>query len=382
MQRKRLLSILGLAAVLAAAPALAQTGDYPSERGSVQVTTLLTGLEHPWALAFLPDQQSLLVTERPGRLRLATLHGELSEPIGGVPAVYARGQGGLLDVALSPDFARDRWVYLSYAEAGDGQYAGTAVGRGRLSADRRRLEDFEVIFRQLPKLSSGLHFGSRLVFDRAGYLFIALGENNQRPTAQDLDKLQGKVVRLHPDGRVPSDNPFVGRPGVRPEIWSYGHRNQQGAALDPRTGRLWTHEHGPRGGDEINIPQAGKNYGWPLATHGVNYSFLPIPEARGQTLAGTEAPHYVWEKSPAISGMAFYDGARFPAWRGNLFIGALVGQALIRLELRGDRVVHEERLLEQLDERIRDVRQGPDGYLYVLTDAGDGQLLRLALQPQ
>lgn len=382
MQRKRLLSILGLAAVLAAAPALAQTGDYPSERGSVQVTTLLTGLEHPWALAFLPDQQSLLVTERPGRLRLATLHGELSEPIGGVPAVYARGQGGLLDVALSPDFASDRWVYLSYAEAGDGQYAGTAVGRGRLSADRRRLEDFEVIFRQLPKLSSGLHFGSRLVFDRAGYLFIALGENNQRPTAQDLDKLQGKVVRLHPDGRVPRDNPFVGRPGVRPEIWSYGHRNQQGAALNPWTGRLWTHEHGPRGGDEINIPQAGKNYGWPLATHGVNYSFLPIPEARGQTVAGTEAPHYVWEKSPAISGMAFYDGERFPAWRGNLFIGALVGQALIRLELRGDQVVHEERLLERLDERIRDVRQGPDGYLYVLTDASNGRLLRLALQPQ
>jgi len=382
MQRKRLLSILGLAAVLAAAPALAQTGDYPSERGSVQVTTLLTGLEHPWALAFLPDQQSLLVTERPGRLRLATLHGELSEPIGGVPAVYARGQGGLLDVALSPDFASDRWVYLSYAEAGDGQYAGTAVGRGRLSADRRRLEDFEVIFRQLPKLSSGLHFGSRLVFDRAGYLFIALGENNQRPTAQDLDKLQGKVVRLHPDGRVPRDNPFVGRPGVRPEIWSYGHRNQQGAALNPWTGRLWTHEHGPCGGDEINIPQAGKNYGWPLATHGVNYSFLPIPEARGQTVAGTEAPHYVWEKSPAISGMAFYDGERFPAWRGNLFIGALVGQALIRLELRGDQVVHEERLLERLDERIRDVRQGPDGYLYVLTDASNGRLLRLALQPQ
>ncbi|SDG68819.1 Glucose/arabinose dehydrogenase, beta-propeller fold [Pseudomonas benzenivorans] len=382
MQRKRLLSILGLAAVLAAAPALAQTRDYPSERGSVQVTTLLTGLEHPWALAFLPDQQSLLVTERAGRLRLATLHGELSEPIGGVPAVYARGQGGLLDVALSPDFASDRWVYLSYAEAGDGQYAGTAVGRGRLSADNRRLEDFEVIFRQLPKLSSGLHFGSRLVFDRDGYLFIVLGENNQRPTAQDLDKLQGKVVRLHPDGRVPRDNPFVGRPGARPEIWSYGHRNQQGAALNPWTGQLWTHEHGPRGGDEINLPQAGKNYGWPLATHGVNYSFLPIPEARGQTLAGTEAPHYVWEKSPAISGMAFYDGARFPAWRGNLFIGALVGQALIRLELRGDRVVHEERLLEQLDERIRDVRQGPDGYLYVLTDAGDGQLLRLALQPQ
>jgi glucose/arabinose dehydrogenase len=283
---------------------------------------------------------------------------------------------------LSPEFAQDRLVYLSYAEAGDGEYAGTAVGRARLSLDNRQLQGFEVIFRQLPKLSSGAHFGSRLVFDRDGYLFIALGENNQRSTAQDLDKLQGKVVRLHPDGKVPRDNPFVGQPGVRAEIWSYGHRNQQGAALNPRTGQLWTHEHGPRGGDEINIPQAGKNYGWPLATHGVNYSFLPIPEARGKTVAGTEPPHYVWEKSPAISGMAFYDGERLAAWRGNLFIGALVGQALIRLELRGDQVVHEERLLEQLDARIRDVRQGPDGYLYVLTDARNGQLLRLAVQPQ
>lgn len=380
MPRQRLLPILGLAAVLAAPLAIAQSREYPSERGTLQVTPVLVGLEHPWSLAFLPEQQGLLVTERPGRLRLATLQGELSEPIGGVPAVYARSQGGLLDVALSPDFAQDRLVYLSYAEAGAGRYAGTAVGRGRLSADNRRLDDFEVIFRQMPKLSSGAHFGSRLVFDRAGYLFITLGENNQRPTAQDLDKLQGKVVRLHPDGRVPSDNPFVGQPGARPEIWSYGHRNPQGAALNPWTGQLWSHEHGPRGGDEINIPQAGKNYGWPLATHGVDYSFLPIPEARGQTLAGTEAPHHVWAKSPAISGMAFYDGERFPAWRGNLFIGALVGQALIRLELSGDRVVHEERLLERLGERIRDVRQGPDGYLYVLTDAANGQLLRLGLQ--
>ncbi|MNQ65448.1 Soluble aldose sugar dehydrogenase YliI precursor [compost metagenome] len=363
-------------------PTSAQVREYPSEHGSLQVSQLVAGLEHPWSLAFLPNRQGLLVTERPGRLRLVSLQGELSEPIEGVPAVYARSQGGLLDVALSPEFATDRWVYLSYAEAGDGQYAGTAVGRAKLSADKRRLEGFEVIFRQLPKLSSGVHFGSRLVFDRDGYLFIALGENNQRSTAQDLDKLQGKVVRLHPDGKVPRDNPFVGQAGVRPEIWSYGHRNQQGAALNPWTGQLWTHEHGPRGGDEINIPRAGKNYGWPLATHGVNYSFLPIPEARGKAVEGTEAPHYVWEKSPAISGMAFYDGERLAAWRGNLFIGALAGQALIRLELHGDQVVHEERLLEQLDARIRDVRQGPDGYLYVLTDAGNGQLLRLDLQPK
>jgi glucose/arabinose dehydrogenase len=382
MLRTPLLAILGLTGVLLLPPATVQAREYPSEHGTLLVSQVVAGLEHPWSMAFLPDRQSLLVTERPGRLRLVTLQGSLSEPISGVPAVYARSQGGLLDVALSPEFAQDRLVYLSYAEAGEGGRAGTAVGRGKLSTDKRRLEGFEVIFRQLPKLSSGAHFGSRLVFDRDGYLFIALGENNQRSTAQDLDKLQGKVVRLHPDGKVPRDNPFVGQADVRPEIWSYGHRNQQGAVLNPRTGQLWTHEHGPRGGDEINIPRAGKNYGWPLATHGVNYSFLPIPEAQGKAVEGTEAPHYVWEKSPAISGMAFYDGERLAAWRGNLFIGALAGQALIRLELRGDRVVHEERLLEQLDARIRDVRQGPDGYLYVLTDASNGQLLRLALQPQ
>lgn len=382
MLRTCILAILGLTGVLLMPPTAVHAGEFPSEQGTLQVSQLVAGLEHPWSMAFLPERQGLLVTERAGRLRLVDLQGGLSAPIGGVPAVYARGQGGLLDVALSPEFAQDRLVYLSYAEAGDGEYSGTAVGRARLSLDKRKLEGFEVIFRQLPKLSSGAHFGSRLVFDRAGYLFVALGENNQRSTAQDLDKLQGKVVRLHPDGKVPADNPFVGQPGVRAEIWSYGHRNQQGAALNPWTGQLWTHEHGPRGGDEINIPQAGKNYGWPLATHGVNYSFLPIPEAQGKAVAGTEPPHYVWEKSPAISGMAFYDGERFAAWRGNLFIGALAGQALIRLELRGDQVVHEERLLEQLDARIRDVRQGPDGYLYVLTDASNGQLLRLDLQPQ
>ncbi|HLD67058.1 MAG TPA: PQQ-dependent sugar dehydrogenase [Pseudomonas sp.] len=354
---------------------------YPGEQGALQVWSLVTGLEHPWSLAFLPDG-AMLVTERPGRLRLVGVEGALSAPVQGLPRVYHRGQGGLLDVALSPTFAQDRLVYLSYAEADDGSNAGTAVGRGRLSADRARLEGFEVIFRQTPKLSSGAHFGSRLVFDHAGYLFITLGENNQRSTAQDLDKLQGKVVRLYPDGRVPADNPFVARPGARPEIWSYGHRNPQGAALNPWTGELWTHEHGPRGGDEINKPLAGKNYGWPLATHGIDYSFLPIPEAIGPTAEGTEAPLHVWTKSPAISGMAFYAGERFPAWRQNLFIGALAQQALIRLELKGDQVVHEERLLEGLGARIRDVRQGPDGYLYVLTDEADGQLLRLGLRAE
>lgn len=366
--------------LLATLGTVVQAADYPSEQGILQVDEMIGGLEHPWSLTFLPDDQGLLITERPGRLRRLDASGRLSPPIDGVPAVYARGQGGLLDVALSPDFKQDRLVYLAYAEASDGK-AGTAVGRGRLSDDGARLEDFQRFFQQQPKLSTGIHFGARLVFDRDGYLFIALGENNQRPTAQDLDKLQGKLVRLHADGRVPADNPFVNRPGARPEIWSYGHRNPQGMALDPRSGTLWLHEHGPRGGDEINLPRPGRNYGWPLATHGINYSFTAIPEAKGKQVEGTEPPHYVWEKSPAISGMAFYNHSRFPAWRDNLFIGALKGE-LIRLQLDGERVVHEERLLGQLGKRIRDVRQGPDGYLYLLTDEPNGKLLRVGLKPR
>jgi len=351
--------------------------------GPLEVREIAGGLEHPWALAFLPDGQGMLVSERPGRLRRVTADGRVSAALAGVPAVYAEGQGGLLDVVLSPRFAEDRLVYLSYAEAGLDGRAGTAVGRGRLSADLGALADFQVIFRQQPKLSTGIHFGSRLAFDRSGHLFVTLGENNQRPTAQQLDKLQGKVVRLQADGRIPADNPFVGRPGARAEIWSYGHRNPQGAALNPWTGQLWIHEHGPRGGDEINIPRGGRNYGWPLATHGINYSLLPIPEAQGKKVPGTEPPLYVWEKSPALSGMAFYDGERFPAWRHSLFVGALVGQALIRLTLDGERVVGEERLLEELDARIRDVRVGADGWLYVLTDERAGRLLRVGLaRPQ
>lgn len=351
-----------------------------SAHGPLELREVVGGLEHPWSLAFLPDGQGMLVTERPGRLRRVTAEGRLSAPLAGVPAVYAVGQGGLLDIALSPRFASDRLVYLSYAEQGVDGLAGTAVGRGRLSVDLGALEDFQVIFRQQPKLSSGIHFGSRLVFDGAGYLFVTLGENNERPTAQQLDKLQGKVVRLHADGSIPADNPFVGKAGARGEIWSYGHRNPQGAALNPWSGRLWIHEHGPRGGDEINIPQPGRNYGWPRATHGVNYSFLPIPEAEGRRAAGTEPPHHVWAKSPAISGMAFYDAARFPAWQHSLFIGALAAQALIRLSLEGDKVVGEERLLEALDTRFRDVRVGPDGWLYLLTDERDGKLLRVGLE--
>lgn len=383
MLRKTLLATFCASVLITAtAPVLAATPqEMKSEQGTLEVTQVAKGLEHPWALAFLPDRKGMLVTERPGNLRVVGYDGKLSAPLDGVPKVWAKGQGGLLDVVLSPDFKQDRTIYLSYAEGGGaGDKAGTAVGRGQLSEDLKTLKNFKVIFRQEPKLSVGNHFGSRLVFDRDGYLFITLGENNDRPTAQDLDKLQGKVVRIYPDGKVPDDNPFVGQSGVRPQIWSYGQRNPQGAALNPWTGVLWENEHGPRGGDEINIIERGKNYGWPLATHGINYSGQPIPEAKGKTAEGTVGPHHVWEKSPGISGMAFYDADRFKPWQHNVFIGALVSQELIRLQFDGDKVVHEERLLGELGKRIRDVRQGPDGYLYVLTDEDDGGLYRIGLK--
>ncbi|ANJ56073.1 PQQ-dependent sugar dehydrogenase [Pseudomonas silesiensis] len=383
MLRKTFLATLCASTLITAiAPVYAAPiQELKSEQGTLEVTPIVEGLDHPWALAFLPDRQGMLVTERPGNLRLVSADGKLSAPLDGVPKVWAKGQGGLLDVVLSPDFKQDRTVYLSYAEGGGkGDKAGTAVGRGQLSQDLKTINNFKVIFRQEPKLSVGNHFGSRLVFDRDGYLFITLGENNDRPTAQDLDKLQGKVVRIYPDGKVPDDNPFVGQTGVRPEIWSYGQRNPQGAALNPWTGVLWENEHGPRGGDEINIIERGKNYGWPLATHGINYSGQPIPEATGKTAEGTVAPHHVWEKSPGLSGMAFYDADRFQAWQHNVFIGALVTQELIRLQFDGDKVVHEERLMGELNKRIRDVRQGPDGYLYVLTDEDDGVLYKVGLK--
>lgn len=380
MLRKTLLAALCATSLLTAAM-MAHARNFTSEEGVVTVDKVVGGLSHPWALAFLPEKQGILVTERPGNLRVVSPDGQLSAPLGGVPEVWAKGQGGLMDVALSPDFRTDRMVYVTYAEGGgDGGTAGTVAGRGRLSDDLTKLSNFQVIFRQEPKLSTGNHFGSRLVFDRDGYLFIALGENNQRPTAQDLDKLQGKVVRIYPDGRVPDDNPFVGQPNVRPQTWSYGHRNPQGAALNPWTGTLWTHEHGPKGGDEINLIERGNNYGWPMATHGIDYSSKPIPQAEGAAVEGMKGPNHVWEQSPGISGMTFYDATRFTPWQHNVFIGALADQNLIRLQLDGDKVVHEERLLGELKSRIRDVRQGPDGYLYVLTDEKDGVLYRVGLQ--
>ena len=351
--------------------------EYPSRLGTLRVREVTAGLEHPWSLAFLPDGR-MLVTERPGRLLLLGADGALVSEIAGLPPIFVEGQAGLLDVVLSPDFARDARIYISYAEPNlRGNLAGTAVLRGRLAGNA--LQDVEVIYRQEPKLSSGTHVGSRLVFDDAGHLFVTQGENNKRPTAQELDKLQGKLVRIDADGSVPEDNPFVGREGVRPEIWSYGHRNMQGAALHPLTRKLWTTEHGPMGGDEINIPEAGRNYGWPIITWGINYSGDAIPEAKGTSAEGMEQPHHYFEVSPAISGLAFYTADRMPAWRHSLFLGALAKACLIRLELDGDRIVGEERLLGERNERIRDVRQGPDGYLYALTDAQEGKLLRIEL---
>lgn len=371
----RLLIVPGLLGFFGS-PGLAWATESPRPvHGQVQVTEVVSGLEHPWALAFLPDG-SMLITERPGRLRLLNTEGGLSEPLPGVPDVAARSQGGLLDVLLSPQFDADRLVYLSYAES-DGQASGTAVGRGRLSDDGRQLTGFTVIFRQHPKLSSGQHFGGRMAFDRDGLLYIALGDNNRRPTAQDLDKHQGTIVRIHPDGRVPDDNPFVGRPDALPEIWTYGHRNPQGMAFNPWTDELWVHEHGPRGGDEINIIRSGLNYGWPLATHGINYSGFAIPEAQGTAVDGTEPPLLWWKKSPAVSGMAFYDHDRFPEWKNSLFAGALATRRLLRLTLDGDAVVAEEHVLHERGDRIRDVRQGHDGYIYILTDTARGSLLRL-----
>ncbi len=382
MHCKTLIATLCASAVLALSlnASAGPVQDFKTEQGTISVEEVAKGLDHPWALAFLPDNKGMLITEKPGNLRIVSPDGTLSKPLSGVPKVWAQGQGGLLDVVLSPSFATDRMVYLTFSEVGEDGKAGTAAGRGRLSTDLTRLEDFNVIFRQQPKLSVGNHFGSRMVFDRDGYLFIALGENNNRPTSQDLDKLQGKIVRLFADGKVPPDNPFVGQKSVRPEIWSFGHRNQQGAALNPWTGTLWTNEHGPKGGDEVNIIERAQNYGWPLATHGIDYSGVPISEAKGEFVEGTIKPFHVWQKSPGISGMAFYDASRFKAWDHNLFIGALASEELIRLEFEGDKIVHEERLLGDLKKRIRDVRQGPDGYIYVLTDEGDGQLLKVGLK--
>ena len=342
--------------------------------GEMRIETIASGLEHPWAVALLPEG-GYLVSERPGRLRRIATDGSLSAPIAGVPAVFAQGQGGLLDVVPDPQYASNKRIWLSFAEPGDGGTAGTAVATATLGTDA--LTDVRVVYRQVPKLEGGMHFGSRIAFDGKGHVFISQGERNQKALAQDLDVLQGKLVRLNLDGTQPSDNPFAGSPGVRRAVWSYGHRNMQGMATDPRSGRIWQSEHGPRGGDEINLPEPGKNYGWPMITHGINYSGLKIPEAEGKAKPGMEAPYHVWEKSPGLSGMAFYLDHPDSAWNNSLFLGALADRDLIRLSLDGERITGEERLLGDLGKRIRDVRVGTDGNVYVLTDEDNGELLRL-----
>ena len=369
---------LALAACARPAPSAAEANTPRTETtqaGEMRIETIASGLEHPWAVALLPDG-GFLVTEHTGRLRRIAADGKVSPPIAGVPAVFAEGQGGLLDVVLDPAFANNRRIWLSYAEPGDDGTAGTAVATATLGA--AALGDVRVVYRQEPKLDGSTHFGSRIAFDGKGHVFISQGERNHKAMAQDLGVLQGKLVRLDLDGSVPADNPFVGREGARAETWSYGHRNMQGLAVDPRTGRVWESEHGPRGGDEINRPEAGKNYGWPLISDGMDYATgRPYRETIGTSAPGMERPYHVWEKSPALSGMAFYTGHPGSPWNDSLFLGALAGRSLIRLQLDGERIVAEERLLGDLGERIRDVRAGADGNLYVLTDEGDGRLLRI-----
>jgi len=355
------------------APLAAQT--FHSSAGDLTVETFARGLNSPWSLAFLQDGRAL-VTERPGRLRIVGKDGKLSRPLAGLPNVFARDQGGLLDVALDRDYGSNQTIYFCFAEP-SGRGARTALARARLhDADPPRLDEVRVIFRQQGPLSRGQHFGCRIVQPPDRNLFLTMGEHNiSRNEAQNLGNHLGKIVRIRPDGSVPPDNPFVGRAGARPEIWSYGHRNPQGAALHPQTGMLWEHEHGPKGGDEINIPLAGRNYGWPVIGYGIDYSGAKIHASTHK--AGMEQPIKYWVPSIAPSGMAFYTGDLFPAWRGNLFVGALAAALLVRLELDGDKVGTEERLLKELDERIRDVRQGPDGALWLLTDDPDGRILRL-----
>ena len=355
---------------LAAAPSVAQSQPSPKAQ------TVASGLQHPWAVAFLPDGR-FLVTERPGRLRVVNADGQVQPAVQGLPEVAAGGQGGLLDVITDSAFASNRTIYFCFSEPGKGTTNSTALARARLSQDARRLEDVKVIFSQQPKFSSTAHFGCRIVERPDGTLFLTLGDRfSRRDDAQTLDNHHGKVVRVGKDGAIPKDNPFVGKAGALPEIWSYGHRNSQGATLAP-DGSLWTHEHGARGGDEINRPQAGKNYGWPQVSFGVNYDGSKI--GSGDSAApGLEPPLHHWTPSIAPSGMAFLTSDRYgAAWKGNLLVGSLKFQYLDRIELKDGQVVAEHKLLEDLGQRIRDVRQGPDGLLYVLTDNANGRLIRL-----
>jgi glucose/arabinose dehydrogenase len=356
--------------------------DRPSlsdEEAGITVTTLAEGLNHPWSLAFLPDGR-MLVTERVGQLRIMERDGHLSGPIEGVPEVGAKGQGGLMDIILDPDFETNHIIYFSFAEADevDEDKVSTAVARAKFIEDAgtARIENLDIIFRQTPKVEGWGHFGSRLVIDDEGYLFITLGERfNYRERAQDLDTTLGKIVRINRDGSIPADNPFVGQANIRPEIWTFGHRNVQGAALHPETRQLWAHEHGARGGDELNVIQKGHNYGWPVITLGRDYSFAKIGE--GTHKEGMDQPLYYWDPSIAPSGMTFITKDLFPGWKGDILIGSLAHKRLVRLRMKGEKVVEEIHLLGLRKTRVRDVREGPDGTIYVLTDEEDGAVLKL-----
>lgn len=357
------------AAALSPAPATAQVQGVQTEAGAIAVENLASGLDHPWGMAFLPDGR-LLVTERAGDLRILGADGTLSEPLEGTPVVFAEGQGGLLDVALDPDFQSNRLVYLSFAEPGDGG-ASTAVGRGRL--EDGRIEGFGVVFRQQPKVPGPNHFGGRIVFSPEGHLFLTLGERFKFEPAQDLANHLGTIVRLNPDGTVPADNPFVGRADAADAIWSYGHRNIESAAIHPETGALWVAEMGPRGGDELNLPEPGRNYGWPVVSWGRHYDGTAIPDPPTHPRFADAIKHWTPVISP--SGMIFYTGDLFPEWRGSALIGGLTSGGLVRVAVDGREVTGEERI--PLGARIRDVEQGPDGAVYVLTDQDDGNVWRL-----
>jgi aldose sugar dehydrogenase len=344
-----------------------------SEKHAFRLATLVTGLENPWSVAFLPDGR-MLVTERAGRLRTVGPDFRLEpQPIEGLPESVERGQGGLFDVVLHPQYAQNGWIYWAYNAPGTGGW-GTALARGKLQG--RRMAEVQVLFSMQPKTRSSQHFGGRIVFDKAGMLYLTLGDRGDKDRAQKLDDHAGSVIRLHDDGRVPADNPFAKRAGALPEKWTLGNRNMQGAALHPQTGELWTHEHGPQGGDEVNVMRPGLNYGWPVITYGVNYG-LGTRIGEGQAKPGMVQPLHVWVPSIAPSGMAFVSGAQFPQWQGNLLVGALRGQMLVRLVLDGEKVLREERLLQGRAGRIRDVRMGPDGLIYLLSDVSDGALMRL-----
>lgn len=362
-----MLKIALMLALIGLAPASAAAAGQKAYRA----VTVAQGFVHPWGMAFLPDGR-MLVTERPGRLRIVTASGQISKPVSGLPEIAAIGQGGLLDVALHPDFKTNALIYFSFAEPGPGGQ-GTAVARARLEG--LSLLDVTIIFRQQPKLSGGFHFGSRLVFARDGTLYISMGDRGRMGQAQNRRNHQGTIARVNDDGSIPRDNPFIDHPDALPEIYTYGNRNVQGMALNPWTGIVWAQEHGPKGGDEVNILKPGANYGWPVITYGIDYDGSIISDLTHKK--NMEQPVLHWTPSIAPSGMAFYDGKRFPQWRGDLFVGALKDRHLRRIDLDGDKVVGQEILLEELGERIRDVRAGPDGYLWVLTDAPRGRLIRI-----